>query len=302
MNQLYKYYTEGENWAKIQADKINLISGDMASQGAQIEINKNAIDIRVKKDEVINAINVSTEGIKLAGSKVQVTGTDGIRLTAGLMYDKDLKEILDDSYSRIDLAENEIDLRVTKAGVINAVNVSTEGIKLMGTKVEITGPTGIIAQGNLAVGNLSALNATIENLRSGTASFSYILGIGGATINGLLQVGSIETGKIINTGQYFGGKIYGSSLYEGSVSLEDKYLGKTAKAADSNRLNGELASFYALKSVTDGQATAILNNANAIVAHGTLISGKLGVSAKAADSDLLDGYHYDAFSYCMPMA
>jgi hypothetical protein len=33
------------------------------------------------------------------------------------------------------------------------------------------------------------------------------------------------------------------------------------------------------------------------VAHGTLIAGKLGVSAKAADSDLLDGYHYDAFSF-----
>ena len=33
------------------------------------------------------------------------------------------------------------------------------------------------------------------------------------------------------------------------------------------------------------------------MAHGTLIDGKLGKTAKAADSDLLDGYHYDAFSF-----
>ena len=65
-------------------------------------------------------------------------------------------------------------------------------------------------------------------------------------------------------------------------------LGATAKAADSNKLNGELASFYALKSVTDGQATAITNNANAIVAHGTLIAGKSDVGhghTKSAISD-----------------
>ena len=49
MNQLYKYYTEGENWAKIQADKINLISGDMASQGAQIEIQKDRITAEVTR-------------------------------------------------------------------------------------------------------------------------------------------------------------------------------------------------------------------------------------------------------------
>lgn len=293
MNQLYKYYTEGQNWAKIQADKISLISGDMATQGAQIEINKNAIDLRVKKDEVINAINVSTEGIKLAGSKVQVTGADGIRLSAGLMYDKDLKEILDDSYSRIEMSENEIDLRVTKAGVINAVNVSTEGIKLMGTKVEITGPTGIIAEGNLAVGDLSATNALIENLRAGNSGFTAVstnnITTIGATITGSMSVAGNISGAINIEGIF--GKF--SSVYEAGNLLSDIYLGKTAKAADSNKLDGKLSSnFVEYSALSDILANNYTNNA----ALTTLLDGKLGTGAKAADSDKLDGFHYTDFA------
>lgn len=340
MNQLYKYYTEGENWAKIQADKINLISGDMASQGAQIEINKNAIDIRVKKDEVINAINVSTEGIKLAGSKVQVTGANGIRLSAGLMYDKDLKEILDDSYSRIDLAEDAIDLRVkkdddiaalinlnasgtliygkqvsllgqngfkftaggsleedpvtgdlkevldnaysqiyaskeeinlkvSKDGVITAINIAPGVVTIDAAKLNIT---GIVTAGGLALqGDLSATNALISNLRAGVASFSHVVSSGGASVAGALSGGWITSPEITGT------NIYGGTIHQGGTALNDLFLGKTSKAADSNRLNGELASFYALKSVTDGHATAITNNANAIVAHGTLIDGKSNI-------------------------
>lgn len=279
MNQLYKYYTEGQNWAKIQADKISLISGDMATQGAQIEINKNAIDLRVKKDEVINAINVSTEGIKLAGSKVQVTGADGIRLSAGLMYDKDLKEILDDSYSRIEMSENEIDLRVTKAGVINAVNVSTEGIKLMGTKVEITGPTGIIAQGNLAVGDLSAVNAAIENLKTGSTTATHLktvslsasgnTSLAGVGVNSLVSAGNITSNS---------GAISGVTLKQGGTALNELFLGKTAKAADSHLLDGYHYDAFSFAG----------HNHN---------DWYLGKTAKAADSDLLDGYHYDAFSF-----
>ena len=49
LGKALKYYTELEDHAKIQADKISLISGDMASQGAQIEIQKDRITAEVTR-------------------------------------------------------------------------------------------------------------------------------------------------------------------------------------------------------------------------------------------------------------
>lgn len=38
--------------------------------------------------------------------------------------------------------------------------------------------------------------------------------------------------------------IYGTTIYEGGTSLTNKYLGKTAKAADSDKLDGQEGSYY----------------------------------------------------------
>lgn len=284
MNQLYKYYTEGQNWAKIQADKINLISGDMASQGAQIEINKNAIDLRVKKDEVINAINVSTEGIKLTGSKVQVTGANGIRLSAGLLVDKDLQEILDDSYSRIEMSEEQIDLRVTKAGVITAINVAPGVVTIDAEKLNIS---GIVTAGGLALeGDLSATNALINNLRAGNSSFSHILSTGGASINGTLSAGRVEIGGgALVASEVSSTKIYGGTIYDSGVDINYLFLGKNAKAADSNKLDGMLSSnFVTYTNLSSTLANNYTNNTDLA----TLLGGKSNTGHSHTKSNISD--------------
>ena len=93
MNQLYKYYTEGENWAKIQADKITLIAGDVDTYGAYIEVNKDNISMIVRKDDVINSINISNEGIKIKGTHILIEGSEGIVIKGALAVQGDLSTV-----------------------------------------------------------------------------------------------------------------------------------------------------------------------------------------------------------------
>lgn len=85
------------------------------------------------------------------------------------------------------------------------------------------------------------------------------------TTNGLLpyQAGGASS---IGTSSWNFTSIYGTTIYEGNASLGTKYLGKTAKAADANKLDN-LDSTQFLRS-----------------------------GAKSADSDLLDGKNHDYFS------
>nr|WP_321456142.1 hypothetical protein [uncultured Cohaesibacter sp.] len=64
--------------------------------------------------------------------------------------------------------------------------------------------------------------------------------------------------------------------YTKSIS-DGRFLGKTSKAVDSNKLNGQLASYYAIAA----------NYYNKTTSDGRY----LGKSSKAADSDKLDGKH-----------
>lgn len=86
---------------------------------------------------------------------------------------------------------DQIDLRVQKNGVINAINVSTEGVVIAGNKITITGTTTIasaviktahiadlaVSNGKIAnlavtegkIGNLAVTNAKIADLAVTTA-------------------------------------------------------------------------------------------------------------------------------------
>ncbi len=84
------------------------------------------------------------------------------------------------SYSAITQLSNDVNLRVMKNDVINQINISTEGIKIDGKNVHVTGDTvfdnNVITKGMIQAGavdatkinvaNLSALSATIGTLRT----------------------------------------------------------------------------------------------------------------------------------------
>ena len=78
---------------------------------------------------------------------------------------------LSGAVARIDVMEDNIELKVDKGGVIQAIRVSTEGVKIQATKVEL---------GDYAtVGQLEAVSADISDLRTGELGFSHLVGTRG---------------------------------------------------------------------------------------------------------------------------
>ena len=51
-------------------------------------------------------------------------------------------------------------------------------------------------------------------------------------------------GASLGTSSLYWNNIYGTTLYENGASLANKYLGKTAKAADADKLDGQDSSYY----------------------------------------------------------
>ncbi len=74
--------------------------------------------------------------------------------------------------SSINLLSNEIDLKVNKNGVITGINVTTEGVRINGNKIHLTGQTlidngiiGAAAIANAAIGTAAIANASITNAK-----------------------------------------------------------------------------------------------------------------------------------------
>lgn len=77
----------------------------------------------------------------------------------------------------------------------------------------------------------------ISNLENNKVSKS------GDTISGNLSP-STTKGASLGTPSLYWNDIYGTTVYEGGTSLADKYLGKTAKAADADKLDGNDSTYY----------------------------------------------------------
>ena len=63
------------------------------------------------------------------------------------------------------------------------------------------------------------------------------------TNNGLIPYAS-GGASALGTSSWPFNKIYGNDIYDGGTLLEDKYLGKTAKAADADKLDGHDSSYF----------------------------------------------------------
>lgn len=123
----------------------------------------------------------------------------------------------------------------------------------------------------------------------------------------------------MNGGLYAGGKIVvsadGNTLYEGGQALSSKYLGIKAKAADSDKLDGldstafaklgEANTFTAMNTFNAGinvnnniySGGTLIVSGTTLYDGGTALSAKyLGINAKAADSNLLDGIDSASFA------
>ncbi|MGN7286336.1 phage tail spike protein [Shouchella rhizosphaerae] len=107
--------------------------------------------------------------------------------------------------SRLSVQADQINARVEKNGVIAAINLSSEGVRIDGAKTRITGQTlidnGVIksahigeaAVGTAAIANASISKAKLQNAIIGTAQIEN-----GAITNAKIGNGQIDNAKIAN--------------------------------------------------------------------------------------------------------
>lgn len=107
-------------------DQISLVAQTSEQNKADITLLTNNINLMVRKDDVVNQINISTEGILIDGEKVHITGQTTIdnavikdAMIASLTADKLTAGEINASVIRvINLDASEI-----KSGIISAINI-----------------------------------------------------------------------------------------------------------------------------------------------------------------------------------
>lgn len=130
------------NYSQISqtVDEIQLTVGDKADK-SQITQLQDQINLRVEKDDVINQINVSTEGIIIDGAKVQITGKTYIEdavITDAMISDLSATKLTAGVIDASKINVTNIDASQIKAGTI-------QGIDIIGSK--ITNPFSIGSEG-----------------------------------------------------------------------------------------------------------------------------------------------------------
>lgn len=136
-------------------DEIQLTVGDKADK-SQITQLQDQINLRVEKDDVINQINVSTEGIIIDGAKVQITGKTYIEdavITDAMISDLSATKLTAGVIDASKINVTNIDASQIKAGTI-------QGIDIIGSK--ITNPFEIGSEGYTLTGQTVMERAQVK--------------------------------------------------------------------------------------------------------------------------------------------
>lgn len=168
------------------------------------------------------------------------------------------------NYSAISQLQDNILLSVKKDGVINAINVSTEGVVIDGNKVHITGDT--VFDKNVIVGGMIAADSiALEHLKANSVSSAKIQA--NAVTSDKIKAGAVTADKI-----------------EAKAITADK-LGANSVTSDAIQAGSVIGDKIAANAVTAAKIAANAVTANAIQA-GSIDAEKL--KAKAVTSEKLD--------------
>lgn len=213
------------------ANSISTIAMDVKGNASAIEQNAKSItaiveDVKGNKASIqANADNITSIVTKVdkQGSAIVQNANSITSVVTELN-----KKPADCNYSSINQLQDDILLCVKKDGVINAINVSTEGIVIDGKKVHITGDT--VFDNNVIVGGMIAADSiALEHLRANSVSSAKIqanaitstkIGAGAVTAD-KIEAGAITAEKLaadsvtsdaIQAGSVIGDKIAANTI------------------------------------------------------------------------------------------
>ncbi len=164
------------------ADSISTIAIDVKGNTSAIEQNADNITSIVTKVDKQGA-TIDSQGSAIVQNANSITS----------VVTELNKKPADCNYSSINQLQDDILLCVKKDGVINAINVSTEGIVIDGRKVHITGDT--VFDNNVIVGGMIAADSiALEHLRANSVSSAKIQA--NAITSTKIEAGAVTAEKI----------------------------------------------------------------------------------------------------------
>ena len=163
--------------------RVDTAEGTLKTQGTAIQQNAKSItaiveDVKGNKASIqANADNITSIVTKVdkQGSTIDKQGSAIVQNANSItsVVTELNKKPADCNYSSINQLQDDILLCVKKDGVINAINVSTEGIVIDGKKVHITGDT--VFDNNVIVGGMIAAESiALEHLKANSVSSAKI--------------------------------------------------------------------------------------------------------------------------------
>lgn len=237
------------------ANSISTIAIDVKGNTSAIEQNAKSItaiveDVKGNKASIqANADNITSIVTKVdkQGSTIDKQGSAIVQNANSItsVVTELNKKPADCNYSSINQLQDDILLCVKKDGVINAINVSTEGIVIDGNKVHITGDT--VFDKNVIVGGMIAADSiALEHLKANSVSSAKIQA--NAITSTKIQAGAVTADKIeagaITAEKLAADSVTSDAIQAGSV-IGDKIAANTITgkhfAAANIDLTGALA-------------------------------------------------------------
>lgn len=203
------------------------------------------------------------------------------------------------NYSAISQLQDDILLCVKKDGVINAINVSTEGIVIDGNKVHITGDTvfdknvivgGMIAADSIALEHLKANSVSSAKIQANAITADKIAA--GAVTADKIEAGAITAEKLaagsvtsdaIQAGSVIGDKIAANTITSSNIasnavtSFQIQAGAVTADKMDVTSLSAITARIGELKTADTGARMELKDNLIRIYDENNVLRVKMGV-------------------------
>lgn len=220
------------------ANSISTIAMDVKGNASAIEQNAKSItaiveDVKGNKASIqTNADNITSIVTKVdkQGSTIDKQGSAIVQNANSItsVVTELNKKPADCNYSSINQLQDDILLCVKKDGVINAINVSTEGVVIDGKKVHITGDTvfdknvivgGMIAADSIALEHLKANSVSSAKIQANAITSTKIAA--GAVTADKIEAGAITAEKLaadsvtsdaIQAGSVIGDKIAANTI------------------------------------------------------------------------------------------
>ena len=166
-----KYYHELDDLAQIQAKHIELLGEDIKLRATKDELGKYLNEVWIDMDATKATVEIHAQHIDKNTHDITAAGTriDGINATLTDYAGKfDAQgNLISGAELRLNGLEAAIDLKVNKDGLISAINLSPEQIRIASSKV--------VLDGYVTASQLEVTNATITNLMAGRETATSIV-------------------------------------------------------------------------------------------------------------------------------